>query len=264
MSRVSAERFLQVGMPNLRQALRDRQPVPFDPASALLLEAMLGRHERLVFVPVVALRKPIGVLALLGHDGNGDLKDGQLLRGIGIALGLSLENLRQKEELREMAAIDELTKVYNRRYFFEQLEREMAAAQRYDSPLALLIVDLDGLKYINDNYGHSAGDGALRTVAQCLVRLSRAADLVARLGGDEFAVILPRTDKGGAADIGARLQQAVSQSPLYVAEGVSAPLTISCGCGAFPEDAPDIEGLLRQADGSMYCGKAARRTAASR
>ena len=101
MSRTTAQRFLQVGMSSVQEAMRTQCPVPFRSPGLVLPETMPGSDERLVFVPVVGLQQPIGVLALVGHKGNGDLKDNELLAGIGSALGLSLENLRQEEELRE-------------------------------------------------------------------------------------------------------------------------------------------------------------------
>jgi diguanylate cyclase (GGDEF)-like protein len=157
-----------------------------------------------------------------------------------------------------LAAIDELTKVYNRHYFFDQLEREIAAARRYSLPISVLIFDLDGLKKLNDSFGHGLGDEALRTLAQRLVRFSRASDVVARLGGDEFAVILPRTDRAGAAEMARRLQVSVESEPLTAGPGRELRLAVSCGVAAFPEDAGDGGALIRHADGHMYAAKAAR------
>ncbi len=101
VSRGAAERLLKGGMATVREAMRSQRPVPWDPAGAVSGEAGVSRDQRMVFVPVVALQQPIGVLALVGRKGNGDLKDGQLLSNIGSALGFSLENLRQEESLRE-------------------------------------------------------------------------------------------------------------------------------------------------------------------
>ncbi|GAG02850.1 unnamed protein product, partial [marine sediment metagenome] len=101
MSREAAERFLEAGMATVHEAMRTQQPMPFNPADGSLAETGVTRKERLVFIPVVALREPIGILAAVGRKGSGDIKDRELLGVIGSALGLSLENLRQKEELRE-------------------------------------------------------------------------------------------------------------------------------------------------------------------
>ena len=101
MGREAAERLLRAGVRELEEAMRSQQPVPFKPADASLSESGVSRKDRLVFIPVAALRQPIGVLVVVGHRRNPDLKDGQLLSSVGVALGLSLESLRQGEEIRK-------------------------------------------------------------------------------------------------------------------------------------------------------------------
>lgn len=261
-----AERLLRAGMIDVRHALQAGQPVPLssNPNQWPLVDVGLNPHQLLLFVPVVSLEATIGVLGLLGQRNNENLKDAPLLQGIGRALGLSLDNLRQKEELRQLAAIDDLTGVYNRRYFFEQLEREVAEARRYNGRLAILLVDLDGLKRLNDRFGHWAGDQALRAVAQRLVLSSRGADVVARLGGDEFALILPRTGRQGAQELALRLAEAIAAQTLDVGHGPRLELSVSCGVAAFPVDGDDIEALLQAADASMYTAKLAKQEVQAR
>lgn len=214
--------------------------------------------QQVVFVPVQSFQKVVGVLGLLADESNRDVRDRELLVSLGIAIGVGLDSLRQRDELRTLAAIDELTKVYNRRYFFDQLDREIAACRRYSIPVSVLTFDLDGLKQLNDSFGHSLGDEALRSLAQRLVRYSRASDIVSRLGGDEFAVILPRTDAAGAAEIAQRLQRCVESDVLVAGKNRELRLAVSCGVASFPEDADDASALLRHADGRMYAAKAAR------
>ncbi len=271
MSHLIGECLLQAGAPAMQTAMQTREPLPFNPDGAALPEKILGAKERLVFVPIVALQESIGVLAVLGKKSNADIRDRKLLYDIGSALGLSLQNFRQKdklyeqkEELHAMTITDDLTGIYNRRYFFHQLERELAAAQRYERPLSIIMFDLDDFKEINDNFGHTAGDEALCTIAQRLARHARSTDIVARLGGDEFVVILPQTDERDAADVVRRLEQAVSQDPLDLANGASVSLSISGGFCSYPDDAADIDELVRQADAGMYANKAARKSAARR
>src|SRR3990172_559413 len=259
LNRLQADHFLRTGAANIEQAVDTASAVPYRPHSAMLSEALLPSGARLVFVPVRSIHGTGGVLGLLAGRSNRDIADARLLNVIAFALGVSLENLHQTEDLRALAAMDELTGVYNRRYFFEEVNREMAFASRYKSPLAVAILDLDGLKAINDNLGHAAGDEVLRTVAMRLVRYSRASDLVARIGGDEFALILPRTNSRGAQDIAARLQYAVELDPVAFADGQDAHVAISYGIASYPEDADDIYSLIRRADAVMYCAKAARR-----
>ena len=266
MSQTTIKRLLQASASTIEEAMRTRRPLPFKPDGAALPKEILGGEEQLVFIPVLALQEPIGVFAVLGKKSNVDIRDRKLLYDLGTALGLSLQNFRQKEalqqqkeELHTMAITDDLSKTYNRRYFFDQLVRELAAAQRYESPLSVIMFDLDNFKKINDTHGHAVGDEVIHAIAQRLVRYSRSADIVARLGGDELVVILPRTNKRDALDISQRLQQAVTKEPLSLPDGDYIPLGISGGCGTYPDDASDIENLLRKADAAMYSNKTARK-----
>ena len=258
LSRVDADRYLRLGAGCIQQALSSREAVGLRSNSDLLSEALMAPHRQVVFVPVQSFQRVMGVLGLIADDSNADLGDRELLTSLGIALGVSLESLRQRDDLRMLAAIDELTKVYNRHYFFDQLDREIAAARRYWVPVSLLIFDLDGLKKLNDSFGHGLGDEALRILAQRLVRFSRASDVVARLGGDEFAVILPRTDRAGAVEMARRLQSSVESEPLTAVPGRELRLAVSCGLASFPDDASDGGALIRHADGQMYAAKAGR------
>lgn len=259
LSRVDADRYLRLGAAAVQHALNEGVPVTLDASNDLLAEALLAPGQKVVFIPVQSFHRTVGVMGLIARESNADLRDRELLASLGTALGVSLENLRQRDELRTLAAVDDLTKVYNRRYFFDQLGREIAAAQRYGTPASVLVLDLDGLKKLNDSFGHSLGDEALRTLAQRLVRYSRASDVVARLGGDEFALILPRTDRAGAAEIAQRLQASVESESLAAVPGRELRISVSFGCASFPEDGGDAEQILRQADGCMYAAKAGRR-----
>ncbi len=258
LSRADADRYLRLGAASVKQVLSSEEPVVLHPDRDLLAEAIVRPGKQVVFVPVQSFQKVAGVLGLLADESNSDMRDRELLSSLGTAIGVSLESLRQRDELRTLATIDDLTKVYNRRYFFDQLDHEIAASRRYAMSVSVLTLDLDGLKNLNDNFGHGLGDEALRSLAQRLVRYSRAPDIVARLGGDEFAVILPRTDSAGAADLAKRLQSCVEGDVLLVGKGRELRLRVSCGCASFPEDADDASMLLRQADGRMYAAKAAR------
>jgi diguanylate cyclase (GGDEF)-like protein len=128
-----------------------------------------------------------------------------------------------------VAVVDALTEVHNRRYFLLRLEDEFRRAQRYDNPLALVLVDLDQFRGINESFGHLVGDGVLRAVAQCLVAAVRETDTVARTGGDEFACILPQTHLAGALTVAERIRR-TSRAPHR--PGADVLLTASVGVGA--------------------------------
>jgi len=170
-----------------------------------------------------------------------------------------------EEELERLSRQDSLTGVLNRRSFDEALERQLAYTRRYGSGGALLIVDLDRFKQINDEFGHPAGDRALRQVARVLAENLRGTDtvgrysdgLVARLGGDEFALLLPEADAVGAEAVAERLVAALAAAPLEV-EGGEIQLAISVGVALFDENGlPLAEDLLAAADRAMYVAKAA-------
>jgi diguanylate cyclase (GGDEF)-like protein/PAS domain S-box-containing protein len=171
--------------------------------------------------------------------------------------------LEQKMEL--LSRSDPLTGVFNRRRFDETLEAQLAQARRYRKSGALLIVDVDRFKQINDEFGHVAGDEALRAVARLLASNLRhtdtlgrdAAGLVARLGGDEFALLLPETDAAGAEVVAGRLVDAIAAEPLEIG-GKPVQIGISVGAATFGAgDFPSAEELLAAADRAMYVVKAA-------
>ena len=259
LSRVDADRYLRVGASCVQCVLSSKKVVALCSDSDLLAEAILTPRQQVVFVPVQSFQRVVGIVGLVADSSTSELRDSELLVSLGCAIGVSLESLRQHDDLRMLAAIDDLTKVYNRRYFFDQMDREISSAARYSKPLSVLILDLDGLKDLNDSFGHDLGDEALRTLAQRLVRYSRASDIVARLGGDEFSVILPHTDSKSAADIARRLQVSVEKEALVTVPGRELRLGVSFGMATFPDDADDVGSLIRQADGRMYAAKAARR-----
>jgi diguanylate cyclase (GGDEF)-like protein len=155
------------------------------------------------------------------------------------------------------ARTDHLTGLANRREFERVMEREVALAERHNRRLALMMIDLDNLKRINDKLGHSAGDGALRLVAQQLLRVVRASDLCARVGGDEFAVAMPETNLDRARDVAARLRRAVDQAGL----GMRAPehVEVSVGIASWSQG-QDWQTVYQAADRDLYEDKRRRKT----
>jgi diguanylate cyclase (GGDEF)-like protein len=159
--------------------------------------------------------------------------------------------------LERLADEDALMPVANRRAFIRELSRLMALAKRYDSASSIIYIDLNGMKAINDRYGHNAGDATLQHVARILVDNTRHADIVARLGGDEFGVLLVKTDQHNAEEKAANLARAIEHHPL-IWDG--APIRISAAFGAYCfSGSESVTDVLAEADRAMYRAKEARR-----
>jgi diguanylate cyclase (GGDEF)-like protein len=166
-------------------------------------------------------------------------------------------------ELQDMAMRDDLTQLFNRRYFYERLQRELDQARSYQRPLAVVVLDVDGLKAVNDVYGHKAGDLVLATMGRLLVECTRTCDVPARIGGDEFGIIMPETDKSGAFAVARRLQQGVESASAIEENGRKHRLRVSMGVSGFPWGGDDVDQIVQWADTYMYAAKGARRDPAS-
>jgi diguanylate cyclase (GGDEF)-like protein len=190
------------------------------------------------------------------------LKNGDMVRaGIHIFRYLSGESVETDyhKEIYRLTISDPLTGVYNKRYFLEYLERELARSIRYQRPLALILLDLDRFKAINDQLGHLAGDDTLREVAARLKDKTRQEELLARYGGEEFAVVLPETNLEGAVLIGERLRRLVGEQP-FCFGGQKHHVTVSLGVAVMDGTVPlSVEDLIREADARLYEAKAAGR-----
>jgi diguanylate cyclase (GGDEF)-like protein len=162
-------------------------------------------------------------------------------------------------ELQDMAMRDDLTQLFNRRYFFERLRREVDRARSLQSPLSILILDVDHLKSVNDTYGHKAGDVALANLAKLVIKCVRTSDIPARLGGDEYGVIMPETDKDGAFSVAKRLQRALEVTPMYEENGASLLLSVCLGVSGFPWGGDSVDEVVQWADTHMYAAKTSKK-----
>lgn len=170
---------------------------------------------------------------------------------------LALERERSRQRIRQLAFYDGLTGMPNRSLLQAKADQAIAAAARQDEPVAVLFIDLDRFKQVNDSLGHPAGDELLRQAADRMQSQLRASDIAGRLSGDEFVAVLPQCDADGAADIVERLQTLLAQ-PMTIANTV---LTVSASVGIamFPSDGRDMETLLQRADMAMYQAKSSGR-----
>jgi diguanylate cyclase (GGDEF)-like protein len=166
-----------------------------------------------------------------------------------------LANQRNLALAETRAASDTLTGLPNRRSADEALKRMLAHGGRTLAPLALVLLDLDRFKHVNDTYGHDRGDRVLAMVGSVLRSVLRASDFAARFGGEEFIVLLPDTDRSGALILAEKLRTAIASAEVAGVGSVSASL----GVAVMPDDAGDPEQLLRKADRALYVAKSAGR-----
>ncbi|MDA8251193.1 MAG: diguanylate cyclase [Rhodospirillales bacterium] len=185
-----------------------------------------------------------------------DGDDRALVLAAGVLIRTVLEHEAIQREMARQARTDPLTGLYNRRAFMDELARHIDRLEREGLPGALLFIDLDNFKTLNDCCGHDAGDEALRRTAQLLCSHTRPTDLVARLGGDEFAIWLDGADAFAAAERAEQLRAACPQDLAPLTEGRSERLTMSIGIAArWPGLGEDIDTLLGRADHAMYAVK---------
>jgi diguanylate cyclase (GGDEF)-like protein len=164
------------------------------------------------------------------------------------------EIVHQAEALERLASVDGMTGLNNRRNFLVLAENEWSRAVRYGRPLAVLMVDIDLFKSINDTYGHDVGDDVIKAVADVLNVHKRASDIAGRLGGEEFALMLPEATLDSAVAAGERLRQRVAERVIAV-EASNVSVTISIGACARREDLICVDAMLKQADVALYKAK---------
>ena len=206
----------------------------------------------------------LGVLALydrVGGDAFGDA-DLHTLRTFAGQAGVAVHNVRVHEEAQRLSLTDPLTGLWNYRYLRESLRREVERASRFGRRLAVLVLDLDHFKDVNDTYGHPAGDAVLAEFARRIRIGLREVDFAFRHGGEEFVVLLPETDAFGAAIVAERLAAAVRDRPVRVdgrRSGDQIPISVSIGVAVFPEHDDTAQQVLDAADEALYEAKKAGR-----
>lgn len=240
--------------PATKQVLETQEPIQIsvsnpddDPAERGLLESR--GQSALLMLPLVAGGETIGMMEVIDEsDRRFDAADVDFCQALCDVVGVAVRNAMLYTEMQELAARDKLTGLYNRRLFEEQFDAAVARSQRSGEQLSLLVVDLDGLKRINDLGGHPAGDEALRALADALGESSRAGDIACRLGGDEFAVILHGANPDDAIKVAERAQEALIRRGPYSFSGGVARAATNLGSSY---------DLYRSADIAAYRAKAA-------
>jgi diguanylate cyclase (GGDEF)-like protein len=226
---------------------KDRMPI-------LVLDEGSARAESLLAIPLKARNRTLGALMVMGKRGSLDAASRRVLGILCNQGAAALSTIRLVERLRETAVRDGLTGLYNRRAFDDFLPQALARQDRQGGSLALLLLDLDSFKKLNDTFGHPAGDAALRHTARLLERHLRRGDQAARFGGEEFVVMLPGTDDSGARQLAERVRVAIHEASL-VFEGARLRVTASFGVAVWPTDGKEPQALLAAADRALYSAK---------
>jgi diguanylate cyclase (GGDEF)-like protein len=211
-----------------------------------------------VAVPLRSADRLLGLLVSLDRS-PGAIQPGEVafIEALAGHAALALENARLYEEVETLSLTDATTALANRRAFDLRLRDELERAQRYQVPLALLMIDVDHFKLYNDTHGHLAGDMVLRRLGEILAGSHlRSADIPSRFGGEEFAVIMPHTAVDAALATADRLREAVAVATFPDAqEQPLGRITITIGVAGFPADAADARELVERADLALYEGK---------
>jgi diguanylate cyclase (GGDEF)-like protein len=247
------------------KVVRARQLVHLEPGhpwfGRYVIDGTPQDLEAIVFCPLIVADRVIGTLNVWREDSAPGMagtipsfspEEAQLLKRFASLAALAYDNARRRELLAEQARTDELTGLFNRRHFHERLAAELARAQRDESPVGLVLLDVDDFKRVNDVHGHPIGDQVLVAFGEVLSAHVRAGDVICRSGGEEFAVILPDADEAEAARAAERLVAAVRGAEWSVA----GPITASAGVAVAPRDAMTVATLFKAADECLLAAKA--------
>ena len=217
-------------------------------AHRAMVEAHLPFYDIVMYREIEGKRRYLSISGEPVRDAGGRFTG---YRGVGRDITTQIE---AEEKVRFVATHDGLTGLPNRTMFGELLQVAVATARRYKRTLAVLFIDLDGFKQVNDRLGHAAGDALLNEIAGRLTKCLRASDVVARLGGDEFIALLQELKEPLDAGAGAQKILSAVALPLTI-QGEDCRVTASIGICLYPQDARDRDALVKQADAAMYLAK---------
>jgi diguanylate cyclase (GGDEF)-like protein/PAS domain S-box-containing protein len=246
------------------RAVRERTPLLIqdiyaDPAN-LSGQSPEGRDIRsAIAAPLILKNMVLGAVSLespqLAAFSESDLR---LLSSFAATATAAIQNSRLHGEVQKLAITDALTGLYNRRGFFELGQREVERSRRFQRPQVAIMMDVDRFKFINDVYGHSAGDRVLQAVAKRCGDNLRRIDILGRFGGDEFTILLPETDIYRARGVAERVRQCVAATPVPADEAL-VEVSVSLGIARATSATPDLDVLISRADAAMYLAKQAGR-----
>jgi diguanylate cyclase (GGDEF)-like protein len=233
------------------QAFQEAKPIILNNTKGQeeFIEADSSFVRSIACIPMLVYNEAIGVINVTNKrdDTHFTEVDIEMLKAVTDQAAVAIN----KAQLQEVAITDFLTGLYIRRYFMSRLQDELIRSERYNKTFSIAMVDIDKFKNVNDTYGHSAGDKALKAAGNFFQKNLRQTDVIARYGGEEFLIFFPETNKEVAYILAERLRKGFSQIRLDNLPG----LTISLGISSYPEDGKDIETLIKNADTAMYTAK---------
>ncbi len=250
---------IEAGTGVIGTVMSSRRPVKVDRAGRTTGRRLRYRTDSFVVVPILANAEAVGALCVTDRAGDEEFTadDVSILRRFAATAALAIERQRaiaSAEKFAHAAAMDPITGVFNRRHLHIRLDEELQRSRRHNIPVAVLVLDIDDFKTINDSYGHLVGDLVLRDVAEILRRSVRVFDICARFGGDEFVIVMPGSAPAGAARIAERIRERIATYTPADRRLARLGLTASIGLAmSFAEStAADI---LERADRALYTAK---------
>lgn len=212
------------------------------------------KTQSLICTPLICRDKVLGVIELVNKKVGEEFteEDLEILKHLSDYIAIAIDNARNFEKIQELTIKDDLTCLYNTRFFHEMLEREIKRSMRKRRELSLIFMDLDHFKEVNDTHGHICGSKLLKEVANVIMASVRNIDIPIRYGGDEFVIILPETNKECAKGVAERILYNIRNTDFLKEEMLNLKLTASIGYATFPDDAKDKTELIKMADNAMY------------
>ncbi len=208
-------------------------------------------------LPLISLGESLGVLTVESAAPNAfTAADVQPLESVADICAAAIQNARYFEKVRQLAFLDGLTGIFNRRYFETRIAEEIERAQRYQNELSVIMIDIDNFKKLNDEFGHLLGDEALRQVSAIFLQNLRKVDIACRYGGEEFVIVAPQTSGEHAQAVAEKLRKVVEG---WSFPGVPRPVTMTAGVASYPANGTTRDELVKAADGALYVAKQAGR-----
>jgi len=264
----SDPRIIRIRVPSsvsyVAKSVRERTPILIQNLQADTIyrnSSIMEAREVLsaIVAPLILKNQVLGAVSLESNqvDAFND-NDLRLLVSFAATATAAIHNANLHAEVQKLAITDALTNLYNRRGFYELGQREVERSRRYKRPLVAIMMDIDHFKFINDFYGHAAGDQVLQAVAKRCSDNLRRIDILGRFGGDDFTILLPETDMFTASGVAERVRQYVANRPVMT-DTSPVTITVSLGVARATATTPDLDVLISRADAAMYLAKKAGR-----